>query len=40
MEQSIFTGEAMLIHDLDTPAVVCDLDKLERNMQAMAVHYR
>lgn len=26
----------MLIHDLDTPAVVCDLDKLERNIQATA----
>jgi D-serine deaminase-like pyridoxal phosphate-dependent protein len=23
----------MLIHDLDTPAVVCDLDKLERNIK-------
>ncbi|OUC06800.1 hypothetical protein RY27_18810, partial [Litorilinea aerophila] len=30
----------MLIHDLDTPAVVCDLDKLERNIQAMARHCR
>ena len=30
----------MLIHDLDTPAVVCDLDKLERNIQAMADHCR
>lgn len=30
----------MLIHDLDTPAVVCDLDKLERNIQAMANHCR
>ena len=26
----------MLIHDLDTPAVVCDLDKLERNIQETA----
>jgi D-serine deaminase-like pyridoxal phosphate-dependent protein len=25
----------MLIHDLDTPAVVCDLDKLERNIRDM-----
>ncbi len=30
----------MLIHDLDIPAVVCDLDKLERNLQAMARHCR
>jgi D-serine deaminase-like pyridoxal phosphate-dependent protein len=28
----------MLIHDLDTPAVVCDLDKLERNISDMAQH--
>ncbi|MEX1021156.1 MAG: alanine racemase [Litorilinea sp.] len=26
----------MLIHDLDTPTVVCDLDKLERNLREMA----
>ena len=26
----------MLIHDLDTPAVVCNLDVLEKNIQAMA----
>ena len=30
----------MLIHDLDTPAVVCDLDILERNIQATAAHCR
>lgn len=30
----------MLIHDLDTPAVVCDLDKLERNIEAMAARCR
>lgn len=30
----------MLIHDLDTPAVVCDLDKLERNIRTMAEHCR
>lgn len=30
----------MLIHDLDTPAVVCDLDKLERNIREMAAHCR
>jgi D-serine deaminase-like pyridoxal phosphate-dependent protein len=30
----------MLIHDLDTPAVVCDLDKLERNIRAMAARCR
>ena len=26
----------MLIHDLDTPTVVCDLDKLERNINSYA----
>src|SRR5690349_13736183 len=26
----------MLIHDLDTPAVVCDLDKMERNIYETA----
>lgn len=30
----------MLIHDLDTPAVVCDLDKLERNIRKMHAHCR
>ena len=30
----------MLIHDLDTPAVVCDLDKLERNLQETAASCR
>jgi D-serine deaminase-like pyridoxal phosphate-dependent protein len=30
----------MLIHDLDTPSVVCDLDKLERNIKTMAAHCR
>ncbi|MCC6170250.1 MAG: alanine racemase [Caldilineaceae bacterium] len=30
----------MLIHDLDTPAVVCDLDKVERNIREMAAHCR
>lgn len=30
----------MLIHDLDTPAVVCDLDKVERNIRDMAAHCR
>ncbi len=30
----------MLIHELDTPAVVCDLDKLERNIAEMAAHCR
>jgi D-serine deaminase-like pyridoxal phosphate-dependent protein len=30
----------MLIHELDTPAVVCDLDKLERNIRVMADHCR
>ena len=30
----------MLIHDLDTPAVVCDLDKLERNIRDYAAHTR
>jgi len=30
----------MLIHDLDTPAVVCDLDKMERNIRDMAAHCR
>jgi D-serine deaminase-like pyridoxal phosphate-dependent protein len=30
----------MLIYDLDTPAVICDLDKLERNIQMMADHCR
>jgi D-serine deaminase-like pyridoxal phosphate-dependent protein len=30
----------MLIHDLDTPAVVCDLNKLERNLQETAASCR
>lgn len=30
----------MLIHDLDTPAVVCDLDKMARNINAMAARCR
>jgi len=30
----------MLIHDLDTPAVVCDLDKLQRNIHAMHARCR
>ena len=30
----------MLIHDLDTPAAVCDLDKMERNIRDMAAHCR
>lgn len=30
----------MLIHDLDTPAVVCDLDQLERNLQETAASCR
>jgi D-serine deaminase-like pyridoxal phosphate-dependent protein len=30
----------MLIHDLDTPAVVCDLDKMERNIREMAARCR
>jgi D-serine deaminase-like pyridoxal phosphate-dependent protein len=30
----------MLIHDLDTPAVVCNLDKLERNIRDMAERCR
>jgi D-serine deaminase-like pyridoxal phosphate-dependent protein len=30
----------MLIQELDTPAVICDLDKLERNLQEMADHCR
>ena len=30
----------MLIHDLDTPAMVCDLDILERNIETMAAHCR
>ena len=30
----------MRIHDLDTPAVVCELDKLERNIERMAAHCR
>jgi D-serine deaminase-like pyridoxal phosphate-dependent protein len=30
----------MLIHDLDTPAVVCDLDKMERNIRDMAERCR
>lgn len=30
----------MLIHDLDTPALVCDLDVLERNIHDMAAHCR
>lgn len=30
----------MLIHDLDTPAVVCDLDKVERNIRDMAARCR
>ena len=30
----------MLVHDLDTPAVTCDLDVLERNIREMAEHCR
>jgi D-serine deaminase-like pyridoxal phosphate-dependent protein len=30
----------MLIHDLDTPALICDLDVLERNVANMAAHCR
>lgn len=30
----------MLIHELDTPVVVCDLDKLERNLQETAASCR
>jgi D-serine deaminase-like pyridoxal phosphate-dependent protein len=30
----------MLIHKLDTPAVICDLDKLERNIAEMAARCR
>jgi D-serine deaminase-like pyridoxal phosphate-dependent protein len=30
----------MLISDLDTPAVICDLDVMERNLAAMATHCR
>ncbi len=30
----------MLIHELDTPALVCNLDKLERNIRDMAAHCR
>jgi D-serine deaminase-like pyridoxal phosphate-dependent protein len=30
----------MLLHDLDTPALVCDLDVLERNIENMAAHCR
>ncbi len=30
----------MLIHDLDTPAVVIDLDKMERNINAMHARCR
>ncbi|MEZ4867580.1 MAG: alanine racemase [Caldilineaceae bacterium] len=30
----------MLIHDLDTPAVVCDLDKLQRNIDETAARCR
>ena len=30
----------MVIHDLDTPAVVCDLDTLERNLQETAASCR
>lgn len=30
----------MLIHDLDTPALICDLDVLERNIANMAAHCR
>ena len=30
----------MLIHDLDTPAVVCDIELLERNVAAMAARCR
>ena len=30
----------MRIHDLDTPAVICDLDKLERNIRDMHTHCR
>jgi len=30
----------MLIHDLDTPAVVADLDKMERNIRDMAAYCR
>jgi D-serine deaminase-like pyridoxal phosphate-dependent protein len=30
----------MLIHDLDTPAVVCDLNKMERNIQETAASCR
>ena len=30
----------MLIHDLDTPALVCDMDVMERNITSMAAHCR
>ncbi|MEZ4620262.1 MAG: alanine racemase [Caldilineaceae bacterium] len=30
----------MLIHDLDTPAVVCDLDKMKRNIREMVASCR
>ncbi|MCB0187519.1 MAG: hypothetical protein KDE31_24790 [Caldilineaceae bacterium] len=30
----------MQIHDLDTPAVVCDLDKMERNIREMVASCR
>jgi len=30
----------MLIHDLDTPSVICDLDKMERNIAEMAARCR
>jgi D-serine deaminase-like pyridoxal phosphate-dependent protein len=38
--QPIIEKATMLIHDLDTPAVVCDLDKLERNIHAMHARCR
>jgi D-serine deaminase-like pyridoxal phosphate-dependent protein len=30
----------LLVHDLDTPALVCDMELLERNIDAMAAHCR
>ena len=30
----------MLVYDLDTPAVICDLDVLDRNLAAMPAHCR
>lgn len=42
LPSSVIFGEdfAMLVSDLDTPTLVCDLDVLDRNLAEMAAHCR